>query len=286
MASAKTKEEEFIYEEIKKYEGISVSVKAGILERLLIKKVPVGKLHPNPEDEFCIPSVGPSFSIISKYEESFRRGTEPVEPLTVEKMHPDGYLLLNGHHRWMAAIRCGIKSMPVQIVNPTTVSDIKNMLASTDQERRVTFDLDEVVFCADKDDSMEKPLSFPYGLVFKERIKLGIPALFHYLNTKGYDVWVYSADYYSPDYIQAFFKRYNSRVDGVVTGTAKKMGQDSNKKKEIEKLVSKKYSETIHIDRDMLIRTDSRTREFDEYPVNGSSAEWSKEVMGIMEKLK
>ena len=62
---AKTREEEFIYEEVKKYEGISVPVKAGFLERLLVQSVSCNKLHPNPDDEFCIPSVGPSFSIVS-----------------------------------------------------------------------------------------------------------------------------------------------------------------------------------------------------------------------------
>ena len=280
---ARTKEEEFIYEEVKKYEGIGVPVKAGFLERLLVKKVACKKLHPNPDDEFSIPSVGPSFSIVSNYEKSFRRNSVQLEPLTVEKMHPDGYMLLNGHHRWLAAIRCGIKSFPVEIVNPTTVDDIRKMLASSDHHKRVTLDLDEVVFSTDDQDALEKKPGFPYSMIYKERIKLGIPALFHYCNTKGYDIWVYSANFYSPDYIQSFFRRYNSRVDGVVTGTAKKMGKDSAKKKEIESMVSKKYNETIHIDKDMLIRTDSLTKEFDEYPLSGSSADWSKEIMKIMD---
>ncbi len=286
MAASRTKEEDFIYEEVKKYEGIAVSVKAGFLERLLVKKVPAGKLHPNPDDEFCIPSVGPSFSIVSKYESSFRRDPGSMEPLTVEKMHPDGYLILNGHHRWLAALKCGIKKIPVEIVNPTTIDDIRKMLAASDQEKRVTFDLDEVVFCSRENEASEKALGFPAGLYFKERLRLGIPALFHYLNTKGYDIWVFSADYYSTDYLQSFFKRYNARVDGVVTGTGKKNAKKTAEKKEIETLVSKKYGETIHIDRDMLIQTFSRTKEFNEYPLSGSSGEWSKEVIAVVEKLK
>ncbi len=75
-------------------------------------------------------------------------------------------------------------------------------------------------------------------------------------------------------------------MDGVVTGTAKKMGKDSKQKKDIENLVSKKYNDTIHIDKDMLIRTDSRPKEFDEYPLSGSSADWSKEVMKIVDGFK
>lgn len=283
--AGRTQEEEFIYGEAKKYEGISVPVKAGILERLFVKSVAASKLHPNPEDEFCIPSVGPSFAIISKYVEAFRRNPEPMEPLMVEKMHPDGYMILNGHHRWMAAIRSGYKKIPVHIVNPTTVNDVKKMLASSEHDRRVTFDLDEVVFCAEEGEATEKAPGFPYNMIFKEKIKLGIPALFHYFNTLKYDVWVYSADFYSADYIQSFFRRYNARVDGVVTGTSKKKGKDTDKK-EIENLVSNKYNVTIHIDRDMMIMSDSRTKDFSEYSLSGESLEWSKEIMKVMEGLK
>ena len=50
--------------------------------------------------------------------------------------------------------------------------------------------------------------------------------------------------------------------------------------------MSKKYGETIEIDRDMLIQTFSRTKEFNEYPLSGSSGEWSKEIIAVVEKLK
>ena len=32
------------------------------------------------------------------------------EPLIVEKVHPEGYMLLNGHHRWAAALKTGYAS--------------------------------------------------------------------------------------------------------------------------------------------------------------------------------
>ena len=58
---------EHLQEELKKYGGIMVPVKAGLAERLLLKKMPVTWLHPNPEDEFSWPEIGPNPGIINKY---------------------------------------------------------------------------------------------------------------------------------------------------------------------------------------------------------------------------
>ncbi|MBP3241914.1 MAG: ParB N-terminal domain-containing protein [Oribacterium sp.] len=33
------------------------------------------------------------------------------DPIIVEKMYPDGYMILNGHHRWAAATRLGLKKV-------------------------------------------------------------------------------------------------------------------------------------------------------------------------------
>ena len=61
-----TQFEEFIAEEIKTLKGVYVPVKAGILRRALIRSTRCDKLHPNPDDEFCKPKVGPNYGIISE----------------------------------------------------------------------------------------------------------------------------------------------------------------------------------------------------------------------------
>ena len=96
--------EKHLEDELAKYNGVSFPVKAGMLQRLLVKKLSCLKLHPNPDDEFSKPEVGPSFRIISEYESKFRRNeeldnTDTEEPVVVEKMYPDGYMIINGHHR-------------------------------------------------------------------------------------------------------------------------------------------------------------------------------------------
>jgi len=78
---------------------------------MLVRRVKCSKLHPNLEDEFCDPNIGPSHRIISEYEKQYMDGDQRAgdyfhfcsEPVVVQKMYPDGYMILNGHHRWAAA---------------------------------------------------------------------------------------------------------------------------------------------------------------------------------------
>ena len=51
---------QFVTADIEKYDGIRMPVKASILEKALVRKVSMDKLHPNPEDEFSMPEIGPN----------------------------------------------------------------------------------------------------------------------------------------------------------------------------------------------------------------------------------
>ena len=292
MAGTSTAFDAFIAEEVKKYKGIYVPVKAGILRRALIRWAPLSKLHPNPDDEFCFPNVGPSYRIISEYMSSFRAARLQSrhycdERVIVQKIHPDGYMILNGHHRWAAAMRLGFKKIPVEVVDLTQQMDIKTILQNTKHDKRVTLDLDEVVFRREGEGPLEKPLPCPSGRIYTERLRLGIPALFHYLNKKGYDVWVYSAGYYSADYIRRLFKKHHANVCGAVTGTGRKTADNNAEtRKELEALIANTYQQTIHIDNDTLLRVNSRTREIEEHEITGAPEAWSGQVMEIMEKIE
>ena len=290
MAENNTGFQNYLEEELEKTKGIYVPVRAGFLRRLLVRRAACKKLHPNPEDEFCSPTIGPNEGIISKYRQDFRRfGTRSsvehdVEPLTVEKIRPSGYLILNGHHRWAAAIMTGQRSLPIHIVDLPMEEDIKKMILSSRNDRRVALDLDEVVYCSDKEPA-EKPPAFPFSLRYRERIRLGIPALFHFLNKKGYDIWVYSSNYYSFTHIQKLFYLYHTHVTGIVTGAGKKSHLDTVVQEQLKKKISEHYSTTIHIDGQGMIRVNSRTGEYEEYTVNGPGGEWSAHIMDLIGAL-
>ena len=288
---AKTEFDEFVAKDVNAQKGVSIPVRAGTLERLFVRKVACSNLHPNAEDEFTYDTVGPSYKIIGEYEKKFRHAIQTGqevfdEPLIVEKLRPSGYLLLNGHHRWAAAMRVGIKKVPVKIVNQATESDIQKILENSRHDKRVALDLDEVIFRPDDYPHLEKALGFPRNLKYKQRIRLGTPALFYYLAKNGYDIWVYAHEYYSIDDIRGFFKGYSVYVDGIITGIGKKQKAELESAKRVEKMISNKYTETIHIDNDMIIVTRGKTGDFEEYELNCPDEEWATTAITILGEIE
>ena len=295
---AKTEFSDFLENELGKIRWLSCPVKAGFLRRVFVRKAACGKLHPNPNDEFCDPEIGPNYEIMSRYMADYRRimsmhvsATDREyatkrDPLVVERIHPDGYMILNGHHRWGAACRVGMKKLPVRIVDLTQEDDLREMLAASDSTRRVTLDLDEVVFRPESDPFLEKPLRFPLNRFFRERLRLGIPALFHMLNKNGYDIWIYSANYYSLEYLRYYFKHYGVRVTGIVTGTARKDPPGTNTKSLLEARLKARYRTTVNVDSAAVIRTSADSGSFEEYTLEGDGGAWPQEVMKIFEEMR
>ncbi len=280
-----------LLEEVKNFEGIYVPVKAGLPERLLKRSAKLSSLHPNPEDEFCDPSIGPNQGIIHGYQNSFMRKAkgsldEEIERITVEKVRPDGYLILNGHHRWAGAYNAGYKRLPIEIVNLASDLDIKNMIESSSHDKRAAFDLEEAIFLKGSKEAVEKPPKFPYNLLYKKKIRLGIPALFRFLTGLGYDIWVYTANYYSMDDISRLFKGYSVPVTGIVNGTQRRARSKSGSNESLKKLFDGKYKETIHIDSNSVIITKTGEEEFQEYEIKAEGSEWSKEVIRILREKK
>ena len=286
----KSELQQYVEKEIKKYEGVYLPVKAGLLRRALIRTARVSSLHPNPEDEFCSPTIGPSISIVSKYAhqiaDAARRHDKYgfPEPIVVEKVRPDGYLILNGHHRWAAALQQHRRRVAIRIADLTQEADLRAMLRKAAHDRRVVFDLDEVVFCRDDSEAAEKPLPFPLRRIYPERVRLGIPALFAFFRYKGYDVWVYSANLYSMDYIRNLFRHYRTRLTGIVTGTGRKVSSDVREREKLEKELRSTYAVTLHADRGSLLRVDDRVGSFEEFEI-GADKNWSAEIMEIVREI-
>ena len=295
MAGSNTKTRQIIAEELQKVKGVALPVHAGRIERATVRRVKCSRLHPNPNDEFSFPEIGPNEEIVTNYVREFRILLEDPharryqtltagDPLIVQKIHPDGYMILNGHHRWVAAIKAGVSKLPVEIVNLTQEKDIRNMLAHSKHDRRITLDLEEIVLSADKDDQMEKPLRFPFRRIYKERLRLGIPALFNYCLSAGYDIWLYSAGYQSMDYVRELMKLYHAPVTGIITGTARKLPKDSKAKDELAALMAAKYNRTVHLDNKAVLCIDGQTKDYKEYPLPETGV-WAAEIIEIIGAL-
>jgi hypothetical protein len=112
-----------IKEDLAKMEGKLTPVKVSILTKNFTHYASPHELHVNPDDEFSMPSVGPSESIISNYSSIARTNAARGEkvypkPIIVYKLSSDGYMMLNGHHRWAGALIAGVKKVHISIENP------------------------------------------------------------------------------------------------------------------------------------------------------------------------
>jgi hypothetical protein len=78
---------------------------------------------------------------------------------------------------------------------------------------------------------------------------------------------------------------YNTRVTGIVTGTARKRRSGAAVRDRLKSSISEHYPTTIHIDASGVLRVDSQNRDYEEYPLNETGAQWSREIMDLIEAL-
>ena len=288
---SKTNLMQYVKEAMQKIDGRYIPVKASFFDQMFIKKLNPSKLYPNPRDEFCSDEIGPNYEIVEKYVKQITKNKEnevPLfdEPLIIEKMKPDGFMLLNGHHRWAAALILKEKSIPVKIINLTHASDIIDTLEKSKRNTRASINLDDVVISVPDSKDFEKPLNFPYNRIFRERIRRGIPALFYALHEEGYDVWIYTSGFASTDYITQLFRHYHIDVDGIINGTTRLKADDNNKMKQAKSLLQEKYPVTLHIDVDSILRTRSGSKEFEQFEIESKDERWANNVITIVRSLK
>ena len=113
----------YVLEDLAQYGKKDSIVRASFLEKRFKHTAAPEELHANPDDEFSKASVGPNDRIISEYVKmipQLRRLEEPIypEPVYVTKLASGGYRILNGHHRWAAALKCGLDKLRIRILNP------------------------------------------------------------------------------------------------------------------------------------------------------------------------
>ena len=112
-----------IQKDIENYSGKRQTVRASIIDIMTVRHLSPDQMHANPDDDFVNPKVGPNEEIIEKYIEEARRDMEMGamsfdEPIMVAKLENGEYMIVNGHHRWAAAIKVGLTQVRVVVVNP------------------------------------------------------------------------------------------------------------------------------------------------------------------------
>ena len=114
-----------IQNEVQRYKNRREVARANLMEILTIRHLPLEKMHPNPDDEFSNPAVGANEKIVEKYVKEAMDtivvgGTCFEKPIMVAKMSDGDYMIVNGHHRWAAAVKVQLNTVRVVITNPGT----------------------------------------------------------------------------------------------------------------------------------------------------------------------
>ena len=91
----------------------------------------------------------------------------------------------------------GIKKLKIKIIDPVRLKDVRKLTKKGRSDKRVTLDLDEVIFCAADGPAADKSLPLPLKRMQNASIRLGIPALLYELGGHGFDIWIYTSQYYS-----------------------------------------------------------------------------------------
>lgn len=264
-------------------------IKAGLIERYTIRAMHPLKMHANPNDEFSQPAIGPNFEIISGYVKAVRQAQIhglPIfeEPIIVEKLEGDGYLLLNGHHRWFAALRMSVGKVAVRIVNLVHEEDMSRMISSTDNNRRIVFDLHEVLLTEDEKD-LEPIRDTLFAKRIKERLRAGAGEVIRRYQAAGYDVWIYTTSYDSEEYINNFFSMYELTVNGIVNGISEKRHSKTDEAERIKKMMAEKYIQALNVDNEGAVLIDSVTKNFEQYSFDNCGQTWSESVIALLDKL-
>ncbi|MDO4803516.1 MAG: ParB N-terminal domain-containing protein [Lachnospiraceae bacterium] len=279
-----TKEfQENVLDEMKDYSILTHTEKAPLYERLLVKKVPTSSLHPNPDDEFTNPEIGPNSDIVGGYEKEMvsydkYSKTPHIEPIIVEKLSTGGYMILNGHHRWLAAKKLEMPYVPIRIVTPTHEQDIQARLAKLSSDTCVSIDLDEVLICDPNKFAVDK-LPFPLDKMYIWPIRKDSRPLINTLRRMGCDVWIYTGNYYPPQFIKAALTAHRIKVDGIISGL-----DLANLSNDLRKAIRKKYSTTIHIDGERLLWVNAETKEFESFDLPADDT-WARKAASKIQEI-
>ena len=148
-----------------------------------------------------------------------------------------------------------------------------------ERKMRVSFDLDEVLFVSPKTHKTEPKLSFPFNVIYKERLRLGTPRLIKGLQLLGYEVWVYTSSYRSEAYIRKLFKHYNVKFDGIINAQRHLKEVQAGKNQILPQKLPNFYQISLHIDDEEVVASYGKANGFDVFQLNAQDDEWEEKII-------
>lgn len=155
-----------------------------------------------------------------------------------------------------------------------------------EEKMRVSFDLDEVLFVSPETHKTEPPLRFPLCNLFKERLRLGTPALINRLQEMGCEVWVYTSSYRSERYIRRLFRLYGVKFDGIVNAQRHLKEVQGSRSAILPQKVPSRYRISLHVDDESVICTSAGQYGFEAYELNAQDDDWQEKIVRRTEQIR
>lgn len=157
---------------------------------------------------------------------------------------------------------------------------------NTTNKMRVSFDLDEVLFVSPLTHKTEEPLRFPFNKIFKERLRLGTPALVNELQQLGIEVWVYTSSFRTERYIKTLFRLYHVKFDSIVNAQRHLKEVQGNKRETLPQKMPSKYRISLHIDDETVIYTAGKAYGFNVYQLEAQDDDWKDKIIARVKEIK
>lgn len=160
------------------------------------------------------------------------------------------------------------------------------MKAQINEKMRISFDLDEVLFVSPETHKTEPPLPFPFNRIYKERLRLGTPALINQLQALHYEVWIYTSSFRSERYIRSLFRHYGVVFDGIVNGSRHLKEVQRNSKTILPQKMPNRYRISLHIDDETVICTMGSQYGFRTYQLDAQDDDWKEKIIIRASEIK
>ena len=156
----------------------------------------------------------------------------------------------------------------------------------TPEKMRVSFDLDEVLFVSPLTHKTEPPLGFPFGQIYRERLRRGAPELINRLQEMGYEVWVYTSSFRTERYIRNLFRHYGVRFDGIVNGDRHLREVQRNNAHTLPQKLPNRYRISLHIDDEEVICSSAGQYGFRAYQLNADDDDWKEKIIAEADRIR
>lgn len=150
----------------------------------------------------------------------------------------------------------------------------------------ISFDLDDTLFVNPEITDTEKPLRFPFNLIYRDRLRLGTVELLSEINNSGICLWIYTTSFRSERYIKSLFRHYGIKIDNVVNGERHQKEVQGNKKEAMPSKYPSKYRIDLHVDDDISVAQNGKIYGFKVYLIDSGDSCWVNSIRQEIRRIQ